>query len=273
MPAYDDDTTLAAFLRARRARLMPSEVGLADGARRRVPGLRREEVAMLAELSVTYYVRLEQGRDRRPSGDVVEALGRALQLDDAAARHLRVLAGVAPRPAAEAGPPAVRDELRRLLELHVAVPAFVIDRCSDVLAANRLATALHPSYQPGRNLLRDVFLDPQARAAYDDSDLPALLRDGVAALRATRASGAAGTDALVADLMASAEFAALWASHEVIEKRAGSQRFRHPEAGPLELDAEVFEISGTPGQRLVVFHPAPGSVSEQRLRALSGERG
>ncbi len=269
VPARGDDNSLAAFLRARRARLMPAEVGLADGGRRRVPGLRREEVAMLAEMSVTYYVRLEQGRDRRPSGDVVEALGRALRLDDAGARHLRALAGLAPRSAAAPEPAGVREQLRRLLDRHVDVPAFVMDRLSGVLAANRLATALHPSYRPGRNLLRDAFLDPHARAGYDPGDLPELLRDGVATLRSARGGGAAGTEALVDELMASPEFAALWASHDVIEKRAGTQRFRHPDAGALELDAEVFEVSGAPGQRLVVLHAAPGSASEQRLRALA----
>jgi transcriptional regulator with XRE-family HTH domain len=267
VPAPGDDSSLAAFLRARRARLAPEEVGLAHGGRRRVPGLRREEVAMLADLSITYYVRLEQGRDRRPSGDVVEALGRALRLDDAGARHLRTLAGVPPlaRAIRPAGP--VRDELRRLLERHVDVPAFVIDPLSEVLAANALATALHPSYAPGRNLIRDVFLDPEAQARYDLRQVPRLQRDAAAGLRAVTGADA---EALVAELRAaSPEFAALWAAHEVAEKAAGSQRFRHPRAGVLDLDGEVFEVSGSPGQRLVLLHAAPGSPSAARLRGLA----
>jgi transcriptional regulator with XRE-family HTH domain len=265
--APGEDSSLGAFLRARRARLAPEEVGLADGGRRRVPGLRREEVAMLADLSITYYVRLEQGRDRRPSGDVVEALGRALRLDDASARHLRTLAGVPPRAPADTSPAPVREELRRLLERHVDVPAFVIDPVSEVLAANPLATALHPSYRPGRNLVRDLFLDPEARARYDSDQLPRLQRDAAAGLRAV--TGAAA-DALVAELTAdSPEFATLWAAHDVAEKAPGSQRFHHPEAGVLDLDGEVFEVSGASGQRLVLLHAAPASRSAARLRALA----
>jgi transcriptional regulator with XRE-family HTH domain len=262
-----ENNALGAFLRARRARLAPAEVGLGELGRRRVPGLRREEVALLADLSVTYYVRLEQGRDRRPSADVIDALGRALRLDDAGARHLRALAGLAQPSAGEA--PPVRDQLRRLLERHVSTPAYVMDRLSTVLAANALARRLHPSYAPGRNVLRDLFLDPEARAVYAPEDVPGLERDGVAVLRAAQLDAERGVDELVAELQASEAFAALWASHEVIEKRAGVLRLAHPEAGRLELDADVFDVSGAPGQRLVVLHPAPGGESERRLHALA----
>jgi transcriptional regulator with XRE-family HTH domain len=265
--ASDEDNALGEFLRARRERLLPAEVGLGEFGRRRVPGLRREEVAMLAEMSITYYIRLEQGRDRRPSANVVDALARALRLDDAGEHHLRRLAGLAPRESAQ--PAAVRDELRRLLDLHVNVPAYVMDRVSTVLAANPLAIALHPSHEPGRNLLRDAFLDPVARAGYAPDDLQLLLRDGVAVLRAALLETVDGADDLLAELLESEEFATLWASHEVIEKRAGVQRLLHPEVGPLELDAEVFEVSGGAGQRLVVLHAPPGSASERGLRELA----
>jgi transcriptional regulator with XRE-family HTH domain len=258
-----DDNALGAFLRARRARLAPADVGFAELGRRRVPGLRREEVATLAEMSVTYYIRLEQGRDRRPSASVVESLGRALRLDDAGVRHLRTLAGLASSGARDA-PAEARPELRRLLDLHVSAPAYVMDRLSTVLAANPPAMRLHPSYRPGRNLLRDLFFDAEARAAYAPGELPRLCRDGVAVLRT-----ADGADELVAELLGSQEFAALWASHEVIEKSAGALRLIHPEAGTLDLDADVFEVSGAPGQRLVVLHAAPGSASETRLHALT----
>jgi transcriptional regulator with XRE-family HTH domain len=232
-----------------------------------VPGLRREEVALLAEMSITYYIRLEQGRDRRPSANVVDALARALRLDDAGDHHLRRLAGLAPRDTVQ--PAGVRDELRRLLDLHVNVPAYVMDRVSTVLAANQLALALHPSHEPGHNLLRDAFLDPVARAGYAPDDLQLLLRDGVAVLRAALSETVDGADELLAELLETDEFATLWASHDVIEKRAGVQRLLHPEVGPLELDAEVFEVSGGSGQRLVVLHAAPGSASERGLRELA----
>jgi hypothetical protein len=198
---------------------------------------------------------------------VVAALGRALRLDDAGVRHLRALAGLAPRSAGEASD--VRPELRRLLDRHVAAPAYVMDHLSGVLVANRLAMLVHPSYRPGRNLLRDVFLDPAARAGYDPDDLPRILRDAVAVLRTARLDAAAGADALVTELLDSPAFAELWASHEVIEKRAGVQRLVHPDAGPLVLDAEVFEVTGAVGQRLVVLHAAPGSASERGLRLLA----
>jgi transcriptional regulator with XRE-family HTH domain len=268
--ARSDENALGTFLRARRARLSPADVGLAQAGRRRVPGLRREEVATLADMSITYYVRLEQGRDRRPSRDVVDALGRALRLDDAELRHLRALAGRPSRGAAEPRTPVgVGEGLRRLLDAHVAAPAFVMDRLSRVLAANPLATALHPSYRPGRNLLRDAFLDADARGRYAPEDLRQVLRDGVAVLRAARLDAADGVDDLVEELMRSDEFASLWASHDVIEKRAGVQRLLHPEVGPLELEAEVFDVSGAAGQRLVVMHAAPGSESARRLGALA----
>ena len=253
-----DDTSLAAFLRARRERLIPAQVGLGDGQRRRVPGLRREEVAMLAQLSITYYVRLEQGRDRHPSPEVVGALADALRLDAASSRHLHTLAGL---PGPSSDPPAVRGQLHALLERHLDTPAFVIGPTSEVLAANRLATGLHPSYRVGRNLLADLFLDASARAAYVAQDLPGLMRDGVAGLRVAVAHGAAGGDALLERLRSSAEFTTLWQAHDVIEKRAARQRFRHPRRGVLELEGELFEVSGAAGQRLVVLHaPDTGSA-------------
>ena len=186
-------------------------------------------------------------------------------LDGTEQRHLRALAGL---PAQ--GPPLtddVRPELLRLLDLHVTTPAYVIDRLANVLAANDLARSLHPSLQPGRNLLRDVFLDLDARARY--AELPRVLRDSVAVLRTASVDDTAGVEELVEELIDSDEFAALWRSHDVIEKQAGTQRLQHPEVGELALDAETFEVSGTPGHRLIVPHAAPGGLTESRLRELS----
>ena len=200
---------------------------------------------------------------------MVEALGRALRLDDAGARHLRALAGLPSGPAATPAPDAVRDELRRLLERHVDVPAYVMDGLSNVLAANELAAALHPSYRPGRNLLRDIFLDPDAQAAYDGADLSDMQRSGVAVLRSTLVERVRGAEELRSELMDDPGFAGLWAHHDVIEKRSGKLRLAPPEVGELELDAEVFDVSGGSGQRLVVLHAAPGSASERRLDELA----
>ena len=265
-------TALGDFLRARRALGRPEDLGISTDARRKVEGLRREELAFLAGISLAYYVRLEQGRDHNPSRQVLDALARALQLDEAAAEHLRRLA--APQPPMRrrpSRPERVSPTLLDLLERSIGAPAFVMGRRLDVLAANELATALHPSFRQGRNLARAAFLDDGARAYY--SELDRVQADTVGALRSL-----AGDDLedqrlteLVGELsLKSAEFRRLWARHEVRAKLGGTKRFDHPLVGSLELTYEAFEVAGAARQMLIAYHARPGSDDERALRLIGG---
>lgn len=270
MENVDPDNRIGQFLRARRELVQPEDVGIESYGRRRVPGLRREELAMLAGVSVDYYVRLEQGRERHPSEQVLEALARALQLDDTAARHLQELARPPTRrrrPSAR--PQRVRPGVERLMEGWSHTPAIVMGRCMDVLAANSLAGALHGRSIRGTNVVRSIFLEPSAREFY--ADWEDIARDTVATLRAL-----AGTDLddprlteLVGELsLKSEEFRRLWARHDVREKTSGTKRFVHPVVGELSLSYESFAIGGSPGQILVVYHAEPGSRHERALKLL-----
>jgi transcriptional regulator with XRE-family HTH domain len=249
----------------------PEDVGLPDFGRRRVPGLRREELATLAGVSADYYVRLEQGRERHPSEQVIDALARALQLDDDATAHLHELARPAPRRRRTARrTERVRPELLRLMEAWSHTPAMVIGRHIDVLAANSLATALHGGFARGTNLVRALFLDPAARDRYPDWDDVA--KDTVAALRAS--VGPDLDDPHLTDLVGelslkSERFRSLWARHDVREKTHGTKRFVHPQVGELTLHYETFAVAGTSGQVLSVYHAEPGSPTEQALALLS----
>jgi transcriptional regulator with XRE-family HTH domain len=264
------ENPIGQFLRARRELVKPEDVGIEVYGRRRVPGLRREELAMLAGMSVDYYVRLEQGRERHPSEQVLDALARALQLDDTAAGHLQDLARPAVRrrrPAAR--PQRVRPGLERLMDGWSHTPALVFGRCLDILAANSLADALHGRPIQGANTMRMIFLDPAAQEFYADWDDVA--RDTVAWLRTV-----AGPDLddprlteLVGELsLKSEKFRRLWARHDVREKTSGTKRFVHPIVGDLSLSYESFTVGGSPGQILIVYHAEPGSRDEQALSLL-----
>jgi transcriptional regulator with XRE-family HTH domain len=268
----DNDNPLGTFLRARRARRSPQDSGLPASGPRRVPGLRREEVAILAGVSTDYYVRLEQGRERHPSAQVVDALARALDLDAEAAAHLHRLAHPAPghrRPARGDRGDRVSPTLLGMMEGWHRTPALVVDRCLTVLAHNALGRALFDGHTHSTDLLRLVFLDPHARDFYPDWDRVAA--GTVAALRA-----GAGTDpddprliAAVGELtLKSPEFGRLWARHDVRAKSHESKRLRHPLVGELTLDYETLTVHSAPGQQLVVYHAAPGSASEQALGLL-----
>lgn len=269
------ENSVGRFLQARRALLSPEEAGVRDFGRRRVPGLRREEVAHLAGVSATYYSRLEQGRDRHPSPDILGAIARALQLDDDARRHLHGLAGTQD-PAGDDGSNATGDAdpaLQRLLDRHVDTPAYLLGRHADVLAANDLARALHVSFAPGRNFAADAFLDEEARAGFHPDDLKTTMAHAVALLHGSEGPGA--DDARLAELITelstgSAEFRALWARHDVRRKTAGVKRFVHPVVGEIRLDYNAFEVSGADAQTLVVCHAAPGSENERQLQRLAG---
>ncbi|WP_426501961.1 helix-turn-helix domain-containing protein [Dactylosporangium sp. McL0621] len=254
-----DDNRLGEYLKARRGLIRPD----APAGRRRVPGLRRPELAAAAGISEQYLVRLEQGRDRHPSEQVLAALGRALRLDGDALAHLRRLA--AP-PSVATGPETLADGVAELLDAWAGVPAYVRGRRFDVLAANALARALVPAHRPGRNLVRDVFRDPSMRAFY--ADWPAVARSTVSALR--DAVGAAPGDAVLAALVsellaASPEFGELWARHDVQPTRDEQKLFRHPSIGTFPLYRHVLHIAGTDGQVIIAYRAGPESDVLARL--------
>jgi transcriptional regulator with XRE-family HTH domain len=269
------ENRIGEFLRARRELVRPEDVGLhysSPPTRRRVPGLRREELAMLAGVSADYYVRLEQGRDQHPSAQVVDALARALQLDEDATLHLHELAAPAPRRRrrSAARSERVRPGVQRLLDAWPESPALIIGRHLDILAANPMAMALNPACHVGTNMVRATFLDPAVRDLYADYDKNAA--DTVASLRASVGPDLddPGLIDLVGELSLKSEtFRKLWARHEVRDKADGDKRFVHPLVGPLDLRYETFAVNGADGQMLIVYHAEPGSPSARALALLS----
>lgn len=270
----------------RRAKITPEQAGLTVyGANRRVPGLRREEAAMLAGVSVDYYTRLERGNLSGASEGVLEALARALQLDDAERDHLFDLARAAnasPRARQRTPRQAVRPSVQFMLDAITAAPAFVRNGRMDILAANTLAFALYSQMYDGAspqaldgaprpaNHSRFIFLDPRARDFYPDWNLAA--NNNVALLRTE--SGRNPSDRGLADLVGelstrSEDFAALWARHNVRRHYSGNKHFRHPVVGDVELLFEALELSEDPGLTLTVYPAVPGSPSEESLKLLA----
>jgi transcriptional regulator with XRE-family HTH domain len=263
-------TALSEYLRARRELVRPEDVNLRTAGRRRVPGLRREELAMLAGISSDYYLRLEQGRDHHPSRQVIDALARALRLDEDSTAHLHALSQpslVRPRSEEPERTPA---SVERLIELWPNTPAYVQGRHLDVLAANALVSALSPVFDPGVNLVRAVFLDPELRQSFHDWE-------GLARAAAARLRALVGPDVddprlveLVGELsVRSDEFRRLWGRHDVDVSAPHVFGLNHPLVGPLELKPERFAIIGTDAQVLVVQHAEPGSPSERALGLLA----
>jgi transcriptional regulator with XRE-family HTH domain len=265
-----ENNMLGDYLRARRELVQPGSVGLPTSGMRRVPGLRREEVAMLAGISSDYYLRLEQGRDRNPSLQVLEAIAVVLGLDQAAIDYLIGLAAPRPRhrprrPKREIVPVGIRQLLADL-----TLPAFVEGRYFDVLAANSFAGCLSPNLQVGQNRLHAVFLDPAEKALYPDWDAATM---GLVA--GFRESVGSDTDdprfvELVGELSLSSErFRRLWARHDV-QVRAGTPiRMHHPQVGDLTLGREKLAIGGATGQTLVIYHAEPGTSSAEKLAMLA----
>ncbi|WP_336317907.1 helix-turn-helix transcriptional regulator [Streptomyces lavendofoliae] len=252
----DTGRALGDFLRARRGRVAPEQVGLAGGRRRRVRGLRREELALLAGISVDYYVRLEQGRATQPSAEVLDALARALRLDAAERGHLDTLAGTrrCPVPLARVGP-----SLLRILDAMAALPAFVTDHRLDVLAANDLGAELIGGVNdPGRrdrNNARYLFLDPASREVHPEWEERAAEAVGQLRVSAGRYPGDPELTALITELSeGSADFRRIWATGEVLMCAAGRKRLRHPAAGLLDLDYETLHVPAAPGQTGAVIH-------------------
>ncbi|WP_327011110.1 helix-turn-helix transcriptional regulator [Dactylosporangium sp. NBC_01737] len=254
---------LGEFLKARRSLLRPEDVGLPAIGRRRVAGLRRDELARLAGVSEHYLVRLEQGRDRNPSPQVLTALAAALRLDEGTTAHLHTLAA-GPRPSTVDEPLA--PGVRQLLDAWTGVPAYVRNRRLDVLAGNALAVALSPMYEQGRNLAREIFLSPPVRALLPDWD--DLAAGTVAALRAGADPRDPGVVALVAEVAAaSGTFRRLWDRHDARPTGQDVKRFAHPVVGPLTLHRHALEVAGT-GQLVVAYQAEPGSGSAARLALL-----
>ncbi|MDT0322372.1 helix-turn-helix domain-containing protein [Streptomyces millisiae] len=259
---------LGEYLRARRELVTPEQVGIPVTGTRRVPGLRREEVAMLAGISAEYYLRLEQGRDRNPSAQVLEAIARVLGMEDDS--YLLSLAAARPRRKRRRSRRETIPASTARLVAELPFPAFIEGRCLDVLVANPLAAAISPRLRAGGNRLRDVFLDPAEQALFADWK-------GAAAglLAGFRHSVGGETDdprviELVGELtLVSPEFRRLWARHDVGPRAGATVTFHHPQVGPLQLDREKLAVSGTEGAMLVVYHPAPQTDSGEKLALLA----
>ena len=271
-----DKQELGAFLRSRRERLRPEDVGLPSGPRRRTPGLRREEAAVLAHISTEYYVRLEQGRAPRPSGEVLAAIAGALRLTDAESDHLHVLAGTAP---ARTGRHRrdVRPSILALLERLPQTAALVTSAVFEVLAWNDLAAALMEDFgalaPPDRNLARRAFLGPARAGAplYGVSDGAEFRHHVVMELRAALARYPAdpAVSGLVAELReGSPAFARLWERHDVQAAQMLTKTFRHPVVGEITVDCDALTLSDR-DQHLVLYTAAPGSRAAEALALLN----
>ncbi|MFB6836810.1 helix-turn-helix transcriptional regulator [Streptomyces sp. NPDC056361] len=260
---------LAGFLRTRRARVDPAAVGIPTDSRRRVAGLRREEVAHLSGVSVDYYVRLEQGRATQPSEQVLDALSRVLGLDETERGHLHRLSRQH-RRRAKAPSGRVRPELRRVLDLVTDAPALIMDHRLNVLAGNHLAALLYGRPLPGLSIARHLFLEEADEGLYADWDTCTL--DVVGHLRL--AAGEHPDDPRLASLigelsMRSERFRRLWARADVRARTHGRKAYRHPLVGLLELHQENFALPGDAGLELIVLSAAPDSPAEDGLRRLA----
>ncbi|MEU8457016.1 helix-turn-helix domain-containing protein [Streptomyces griseoaurantiacus] len=257
---------LGAYLRARRELVTPEQAGLPPGGTRRVPGLRREEVALLAGISPDYYLRLERGRDRNPSSQVLESLARVLRLDEVERTYLLGLTAARPRAARPRRPERVPARVHELLA-HLPIPAFVEGRAFDVLASNPMAVALSPRLRPGENRLRSLLLDPEERAFQRDWEKATA--GIVAALRTT-----VGDDTdnprfveLVGELaLSSRRFRTLWARHDVRTLEGGTVTVDHPTVGELRLHRDKLPVGGV---LLVLYYPDKDSDSDEKLRLLA----
>jgi transcriptional regulator with XRE-family HTH domain len=262
-----DNNALGDYLRARRAQVRPEDVGLVAGARRRVRGLRRAELATLAGISSDYYLRLEQGRDKNPSAQILDALARALQLDAKATEHLHQLASPSTGHRDRATVEAAADGSGELIE-QFAMPAIVASSCLDVLAANPIARALSPGFALGQNFLRWRLLDPAARDLYVDWDEATDI--AVSGLREAAASDPDNPRRrlMIDELSAASQrFRELWARADV-GYRESVIHMRHPKVGDLYLHTNRFNIPHSRGQHLLTYRAEPGSDSANALDAL-----
>ncbi|GHF53930.1 MULTISPECIES: helix-turn-helix transcriptional regulator [Streptomyces] len=267
----DDRRALGSFLRARRGRVAPEHVGIEGGRRRRVRGLRREELSQLAGISVDYYVRLEQGRATQPSPEVLDALARALGLDAAERQHLANLAGNRRCPA-----PTVRVSplLQRMLDGMDGFPAFATNHRLDVVAWNGLGSELLGGLagpaRRDRNQARFLFLDPASRAVHPEWEARAAEAAGMLRVSAACYPGDAELTGLVTELSArSADFRRIWASGEVVTCAAGRKRLQHPVTGLLALDYETLHVPAAPGETGLVVHVFSAEEGSREAAALA----
>lgn len=254
------ENRLGDYLRARRDLVSPEQVGIPADGRRRVPGLRREELSMLAGISADYYLRLERGRDRHPSEQVVSALARVLKLDDVETRYLRELARPMPLRYSPRRKERVPQRLHTLLS-SIGVPAFVEGQAYDVLASNGLALALSPRLRPGENRLRSLLLDPAERDFHEDWDRQ--VRGFVAAFRGSvrGREDDPRVRELVGELsLASSRFRELWARHDVRELSGGTAHIRHAMIGDITLHRDKLPVDG---MTLVVYYAADDDSVEK----------
>ncbi|MEU3619433.1 helix-turn-helix transcriptional regulator [Streptomyces sp. NPDC006872] len=273
-------TELGRFLRARRAQVTPKDVGLPPGTGlRRTPGLRREELATLAGVSIDYYARLERGKETRPSPSVVDALARALLLEDDEREHLhslvaraaRTAPGTPPEGRAQAGPSrTVSPGALMLLESMRPNPAAVVSRAHDLLAWNPAGLRLFPGIEDWpkeqRNYARYLFLHPAARHLFDDWDTQ--IRGCIAHLHATAGADPDAPDLarLVGELLLrSPEFARHWERYDVKGPSSRRKNFHHPEVGDLSLGFQALQLEGAPGHRVFLFFAEPGTPEHDAL--------
>jgi len=269
-------TELGEFLRARRARLRPSEVGLPPGVGlRRTPGLRREELAALAGLSIDYYIRLEQGKETNPSTAILDGLARALHLTEEEHEHLYTLANHTARRARPSRSHTVREvrpSVRLLLETVRPCPAYVQNSVNDMLAANPEGLALFAGIEEWpvhrRNTVRYVFCHPAARALYPDWEATALATVANLRARSIAAPDSPGLVALVEEISASSpEFARLWGRYDLRYRRSQAKAFHHPEVGDFTLSYEVLNLED--GLRLSILQAEPGTADHDALKLLA----
>ncbi len=270
------ETTIGEFLRTRRDRITPDEVGLPRGVTgRRVPGLRREEVALIAGVSPDYYIRLEQGRTAHVSDQVLDAVARALSFSDVETEHLRNLArpksGAAVARTGRAPVAAADEPLARLLEAMATAPALLLDTRLDILAANAAAEAVFEvsRMSPPRNAARQLFLHPEARALYGNWE--EIAAETVAQLRLStgRSLGDARLTSLVGELAIRSEpFRQLWSQGDVREKRMGAVRLAHPVVGPMTFEYHLLTVPARPDRSLMTYLAEPGSTTAEALGVL-----
>lgn len=271
----DSHRELGKFLKQARESLDPEQTGLLpDGRIRRVPGLRREEVALLAGVSTDYYARLEQGRNLSPSSQVIDALINALKLDSAGQSYLRAL--VAPMPRSRTRPKVqrVRPGLHQLLDSFTLQPALILGHRTDILASNALARALFADFEEmpakHRNYVRWMLLDEDARALFRDWEEQA--RNAVEALRldAAMMSDDRSLQELIGELsLASADFRSWWSGRQVHQRTYGTKRLRHPLVGDLDVQFEAFGLSEDSSQVLYIYTAEPGTTSQDALNMLA----
>ncbi|KRF22374.1 helix-turn-helix transcriptional regulator [Phycicoccus sp. Soil802] len=263
------------FLVSRRAKVTPAQAGLPDyGTERRVPGLRREEVALLADISLDYYIRLERGNIRGASESILESLARALQLDDVERAHLFDLARHAPAPSARPRKPIrgqVRASVQRVLD-NLTVPAVVNNMQQDLIGANLLGRALYTMHfdTDRPSMARFIFLDRRAQDFYVDWPLARRLTAAMLRLQAGADPLNAEITALIGELSTrSPQFRKDWARQDVHAHLTGQKSFRHPEIGLLHLTFDAFEIPGETGLTIVTYTAEAGSETEEKLQLLA----